>query len=112
MNLEGFLLARIDDDASHATYATTRDDVGLNKRGGFGGWWIGHFSHYTRYTPARILTECQAMRAMIDDLSRYCFSERGKPCGVCDRVGCRTLRWMALPYADHADYREEWRPNE
>ena len=23
---------------------------------------------------------------------------------------CATLRLLALPYADHPDYREEWRP--
>lgn len=47
--------------------------------------------------------------------------ERNEPefeveCAVCgwattdQTSGCDTLRLLALPYADHADYREEWKP--
>lgn len=33
-------------------------------------------------------------------------------CRTCGRTDgpCDTLRLLALPYADHPDYREEWRP--
>jgi hypothetical protein len=42
----------------------------------------------------------------------------GDVCMACDVQGqgegphypCLTLRLLALPYADHADYRQEWRP--
>ena len=32
-------------------------------------------------------------------------------CATCNQPGyCPTLRLLALPYAGHPDYREEWRP--
>ncbi|MEV8610273.1 DUF6221 family protein [Amycolatopsis sp. NPDC051373] len=34
-----------------------------------------------------------------------------KACGCCGEAAlCRTLRLLALPYDEHPDYREEWRP--
>ncbi|MBN6037447.1 DUF6221 family protein [Amycolatopsis sp. 195334CR] len=32
------------------------------------------------------------------------------PGGEPGQTWCRTLRLLALPYADHPDYRREWRP--
>lgn len=35
----------------------------------------------------------------------------GKDCTECwDEFPCDTLRLLALPYAEHSDYREEWKP--
>lgn len=33
----------------------------------------------------------------------------GETC-TCYEMACPTLRLLALPYADHPDYRPEWRP--
>lgn len=32
------------------------------------------------------------------------------PSGEAGKNWCKTLRLLALPYADHADYNREWRP--
>lgn len=53
-----------------------------------------HAAHIARHDPARVLAEVEAKRRMVD--------EHGN--GT-----CRTLRLLALPYADHPDYRPEWR---
>ena len=86
-------------------------------------------SHIARHDPAHVLAECQAKRRLVsevhfdrlaelhahddehDDLwipecdSCSCFSD----C-VVYLENCPTLRLLALPYAYHHDYREEWRP--
>ena len=51
--------------------------------------------HIARHDPARILAECEAKRQLIERV--------GNP----DWAGFRIL---ALPHADHPDYRPEWRP--
>lgn len=78
--------------------------------------------HMARHDPARVLAECVAKRRIVELHSRYECDTAGYPgherCGeiaVCDkcddaRFPCDTLRLLALPYADHPDWREEWRP--
>jgi len=68
-----------------------------------------------RHSPARVLAECAAKRAIV--ALHQSFEARGYECLTCGTVGeygvdwpCDTLRALALPYADHADYLEEWRP--
>lgn len=59
---------------------------------------IAYAVHIARHDPARILAECEAKRAIVAydhvDLATY----------------IDMTRLLALPYADHPDYREEWRP--
>lgn len=69
--------------------------------------------------PARVLAECDAKRGIVE-LHKEVLVERpdddvGIPYdALCevenDDFPCATLRLLALPYADHEDYREEWRP--
>jgi len=58
--------------------------------------------------PARVLAECEAKRRIVETVVDMESVEDERPQQVV------TLRWvcqiLALPYADHADYREEWRP--
>lgn len=84
--------------------------------------WAGVAEHIVRHDPARVLAEVDAKRRLLivhkrDD--RYSFSG----CITCDAgdnscgcmggsaydYPCETLRVLALPYADHPDYREEWK---
>lgn len=59
--------------------------------------------------PARVFAECEAKRRIVQ-LHGNDWNPRGK-CATCDEVGpCDTLRALALPYADHPDYDEAWRP--
>jgi hypothetical protein len=70
--------------------------------------------HVARYDPDRILAEVTAKREIVA-LHRQV---QPKWCSVCDipgdyegrPYGCTTLRLLALPYADHEDYNEAWRP--
>jgi hypothetical protein len=92
--------------------------------------------HIARHNPARVLAEVDAKRQLLRDAvsAKHAVCEdpwytcpaateardggecgkddmRGEPCecGRDDRLH-RACRLLALPYADHPDYREEWRP--
>jgi hypothetical protein len=58
--------------------------------------------HIARHDPARVLAECDAKRRIITTIQRWL--DTGYP--TLDHV----LFALALPYADHPDYRSEWRP--
>lgn len=73
--------------------------------------------HIARHDPARVLTEVDAKRRILKVHFRRRSHDWDEPgvkgfdCAQCaDRFPCTTLRLLALPYADHPDYREEWRP--
>ncbi|WP_159041176.1 DUF6221 family protein [Streptomyces sp. WM6349] len=75
--------------------------------------------HIARHNPERILAEVEAKRRILTLHS----DATGHSCSVTDETGyelnyaevrgddaCTTLRLLALPYADHPYYRQEWRP--
>lgn len=77
--------------------------------------------HIARWDPARGLAECEAKRRIVAwcvevvgdrDLSNYgevgCLRDDRDALAV--TLAVETLRLLALPYAGHPDYREEWRP--
>lgn len=79
--------------------------------------------HMTRHDPARVLREVEAKRRMLDEhtparppgrpnMERHCLS--CTTAQTWDEASgestCLTLRLLALPYADHPDYRNDWRP--
>lgn len=60
--------------------------------------------HIARHDPARVLAECEAKRRIV---------ERCHAVGAlmpCEPLAQGVLRTLALPHADHPDYRPEWRP--
>lgn len=62
--------------------------------------------HFSRHDPARVLAECEAKRrimGLVTQMGGYYEPDAG-------RVGAEVLRALALPYADHPDYRDEWKP--
>ncbi|MEU3507694.1 DUF6221 family protein [Streptomyces longwoodensis] len=63
----------------------------------------GHLNadHIVRHDPARVLAEVEAKRRMIEDTW-------GGP--DYQDMWEHHMRLLALPYAGHPDYREEWRP--
>lgn len=127
-SLTEFLLARIAEDEAVARAATPGPwgdpaDVGY---GDF-GWHVDGCpagetedseqgmadAEYLAYNhPARVLAECEAKRRIVE-WHRYDLGS--DPCDAHDgatfqTVDCGTLLALALPYADHPDWREEWRP--
>lgn len=108
-------------------------------------------SHLVRWSPARVLAECEASRQIIAEhgpgkwlMDPRPYGREALTCATCgpfwwpSRAGkgdepvgpiwldmepeyrdedgwvmcwpCRTLRFLALPYADRPGYREEWKP--
>jgi phytoene/squalene synthetase len=134
-DLVRFLLARIGEDEEVARAATpgpwfangamnensqvgtgmgvvgkARDFPGEDRRGDVvsvgveddGGAWWPDAQHIARHDPARVLAECDAKRRIVAEADA---GHGGYPDGVYFAV-----RALALPYADHPDYRPEWRP--
>ena len=94
--------------------------------------------HIARWDPARVLAEVEAKRRMLElhvpepsgyingvyqmasepigdpfcsHCANLCHSSSGIMCDNPDAPWpCPTVRILALPYADHPDYREQWRP--
>lgn len=119
--LVDFLLARIAEDESVARAA-----VRATGRGGSGGWYWSNAGeavfldgtttpvvwgdersraagdHIVRHDPDRILADCEVTRRVVELAEAL---ELEQP-GVLGSV----TELLASAYADHPDYREEWRP--
>lgn len=98
MTITEFLLARIAEDEAEAAKAGSftpwdrpfeRDDYG-----------------HLLVQPGRVLAECDAKRRIVEVAEGWRWERDGMgPDPKSDEV----LRLLAQPYADHPDYREEWR---
>jgi hypothetical protein len=130
VTLAGFLLARIDDDQRRAEQATPGPWRSLRISDGTDGWNVearggdgirydvavdharppegacggSDSAHIARWDPVRVLAECDAKRRIIE-LQRSDLRDDPE-----DWEADEVLRLLALPYADHPDYRAEWRP--
>lgn len=74
----------------------------------------GLVDHIARHDPERVQAEVDAKRRILIEhqpmMPRWC-STCDVPGDLRGREhGCTTVRLLALPYADHPDYRKEWRP--
>lgn len=65
--------------------------------------------HIARHDPARVLAEVDAKRRIIVDYERY-IAERRRAMGGWYEGGSPILTFLAAVYAEHPDYRDEWRP--
>ena len=78
------------------------------------------FDHVARHQPGRVLAECDARRRRVvlhmprtvaGGTAVVCFSCRADDnSGRWHAAPCPSLRLEALPYADHPDYNEAWKP--
>ena len=57
------------------------------------------------YIGDRMLADVQAKRALVQELDRMQRDEMGW-----DGIEFKVMAHLALPYSDHPDYREEWKP--
>lgn len=111
--LDEFLLARIAEDKRIATDAATA--TGSEE-------WTEAAEHVRRHDPARVLAECTAKRRLVlacRDVRPDRAFLGARPEGLADfpltpadqhQLAALTLALLALPYADHPEYRQEWRP--
>jgi hypothetical protein len=73
--------------------------------------WIAEAEHIARHDPARVLAEVAAKRLILEyapPKAHGTFDDgwrRGQMA-----FHAHTLRLLALPYAGHPDYQEEWKP--
>ncbi len=123
--LTDFLLARIAEDevaANAAHRESMRGHAGPGYVRSIVAWAAqakevrGH-ELIERMTPARVLARCEADRRIVelaaeatalgDELAH---ERRYGPRRDTPDVGHLILCALALPYADHPDYREEWKP--
>jgi hypothetical protein len=124
-NLDQFLLARIAEDkriATDAALASGRERWTVADLPGSGGPHAQPAEHVSRHDPARVLAECDARRRLV----QACRDSRpdlkflgARPPGLADfplspsdqhQLAAVTLALLALPYADHSEYRKDWRP--
>lgn len=86
MTVIEFLLARIAEDEADAL--EDRGDTGMCDA--LSG---------VHYSAARVLAECQAKRQIVQlAVDGFTYNPN------------QTMRYLAAIYADHPEYREEWRP--
>jgi hypothetical protein len=120
MTLTEFLLARIAEDKNAAREGTTEaqysgsyGDTAADEVIGMAyneGVAEAGMKHFERWMPARVLAECEAKRRIIKLLPWLDNASGGIVPALKYSPAQTVLRQMALPYADHPDYREEWRP--
>ena len=79
-------------------------DAGMSSPSDSGSFVEGR-AHFEYFSPARVLAECAAKRAVIE----YLAPDLGRGYSSSDTAE-EVLRILALPYADHPDYDEAWRP--
>lgn len=107
--LADFLLARLDEESSLAQSAdqdaqtrgpiTERLDAEPDDR---------RIAHMFRWSPARVVVDCEAKRRVVEDYLSQLDSHRSGWDARTPRD--YAVRALALPYSDHPEYREEWRP--
>ena len=109
MTLTDFLLARIAEDERLAFADAPRRgrDWELTQIDDSRSWDLLAMSH------RRVLAECEAKRAIVQGWGQFLagapeWAEREMPSVL--RMARMTLHALALPYADHEDYDEGWRP--
>jgi hypothetical protein len=68
-------------------------------------------AHADRWHPTRVLAECQAKRRIVGRLAAAERAAKGATTEYAEGYDHGILdaaRFLALPYADHPDYCEEW----
>jgi hypothetical protein len=132
--LSEFLLARIAEDESVARSAPDRDPRYADSSVAYLAWDVANEpTGEVALSKTRVLAECEAKRHIVElhghgdaecwEMHRGVYGP-GWPEGSYAVEGeswahpaseyregpCDTLKMLALPYADHPDYLEEWRP--
>ncbi|MFE1521553.1 DUF6221 family protein [[Kitasatospora] papulosa] len=117
-----FLRDRLAEDeqaarAAHAPNWSTDGRTGLHY-GVEDGWMTDALTtadadHIARHDPARVLREVEAKRQLVDKYAQVADNDIDEPYeyayGWANGLG-RAVRLLALPYTDHPDYQDTWKP--
>ncbi len=122
-DLTAFIRARLDEDEQVACAAGNRrwlvqDNIielyPEREDDGFMSWPTrADARHAANWDPIRVLREVEAKRRLLDFWSIAYSKPEDFPGVEWEKVRANaawTVRLLALPYADHPDYREQWRP--
>lgn len=93
-DLVEFLLARIAEDQQAANYTMIMTSARV-------------------WNPARFRAECEARRRIVEDFQEYAADYRAAPSDFAAgrrHAALLAVTRIAAVYADHPDYRQEWRP--
>jgi hypothetical protein len=67
--------------------------------------------HIARWHPLRVVAEAEAKRQAVDHYERIrAVTKDEEPYLLAEGAVRKQIQIMALPYANHPDYRQEWRP--
>lgn len=103
----------------HPEWAWTGPDIVISAYGMHTEGWVdcepNNRDHIARFDPARVLAECAVKRGVVERWrSNQAASDlEPRSSGHSMRAAAElleVLRLLATIYADHPDYREEWRP--
>lgn len=119
MTLVEFLNARLDEDETVARRAEESPGAYRGHAAGTAPLWTvsaaSAFGHElgprgsVEATPGRMLLEVEAKRRIVVKCVDI-FSVKWWEYEDAPDLACETLELLAMPYADHDDYREEWAP--
>jgi hypothetical protein len=113
--LTDFLLTRIAEDEAVAQSVGSYPDSEPWSLSTFLGDWGENERWVVEISRRRVLAECEAKRQIvelargIDPYGETDWADVGELDDAQVRVLADVLRALALPYADHPDYRDEWR---
>ena len=86
----------------------------LEQDDGIYDWLSVRLDHIARHDPARVLADVAAKRMVLADLDTAIQASKDHPEDMANKgwvlAVVRQIHRLATAYADHADYRAEWRP--
>ena len=109
-DLAAWLLDAITEDEADAREAS---DERLWRWSQHGDMIIADSGHMQRFTPARVLAECAAKRAIVEAFASSLreAGERGYTAAAAEAAGLwHAMMILAQPYAGRPGYRDEWKP--
>jgi hypothetical protein len=105
VTLADFLMARIaEDEAAAQSAADPMDRIG-------DGMEVWDGKDWRQFPdPARVLAECKAKKKIVERWEDPFGEWSAEQAEAARKQKEAALRHLALPFADHPEYREEWRP--
>ncbi|MEU7899124.1 DUF6221 family protein [Nonomuraea sp. NPDC049152] len=94
-------------------YGEAADHDAIAGPGHSGGGKRPQADHIARHEPARVLRDIESKRRILDELEGFIAEAEYLPEDErnADRATAfGIVHLLALPYDDHVDYREEWKP--